>query len=212
VLLDAQNRLAATLPPTPELALLSAALTSRRLAWPEEANLLGRLSRYEERVDLGHSLARWDAEAAKLDAAADAAVQGAGLPAATAHAATHGAPNGARLAEVVADEASAAALNTVRAAIWRADARAWRDLGALSRATYQIELRGQGAGPDWLQARVHQFYQEGRLDREWVIRAGETRQLEAAVLGWRYDRLALAAGAILLAALVGFALLWVFLR
>ena len=91
--------------------------------------------------------------------------------------------------------------------LWRADARAWRDLAALSRATYEVELREQGAGPEWLQAHVHRFYREGTSGREWVVRAGETRQLEAAVLGWRYDRLALAAGAALLVTVLTLGLL-----
>ncbi len=172
-MLAAQHRLAAALPRLPELALLSAALGVRELAWPEEAGLLARISRYEERVDLARSATVWAAEADKLDAAARRA-QDSGEPA-----------------------------GTVLAALWRDDARAWRDLAALSRATYSVELPEQGAGPDWLQARVHQFYREGSVGREWVVRAGETRQLETAVLGWRYDRVALAAGAaLLLAALV----------
>lgn len=177
-LLAAQHKLAAALPRRPELALLSSALSTRRLAWPEDAGLLSRTSRYEERVDLSRSVAVWDAEAKKLEAAADEAGQ------------------------------SSEPLDRVRAALWRGDARAWRDLGGLSRATYSVELREQGAGPEWLQARVHQFYREGALGREWVIRAGETRQLEAAVLGWRYDRLAVAAGAALLAAVFAVVLLW----
>jgi hypothetical protein len=157
---------------------LSSALTTRRLAWPEEAGLLNRTSRYEERVDLSRAATTWNAEAAKLKAAADEAAQ--------------------------SDEP----LERVRAAVWAADARAWRDLGSLSRATYTVELREQGAGPDWLQARVHEFYREGAVDREWVVRAGETRQLETAILGWRYDRVALAAVAVLLAAALTAALLW----
>ncbi len=81
-------------------------------------------------------------------------------------------------------------------------------MGALSRATYEVELQEQGAGPDWLQARVHQLYQEGSVGREWVIRAGETRQLEMAVLGWRYDRVALATGVALLMAGLAVVVLW----
>ncbi len=69
-LIAAQGRLAAALPHLPELALLSSALSTRRLAWPEQANLVSRTSRYEERVDLTPSVAAWDAEAAKLEAAA----------------------------------------------------------------------------------------------------------------------------------------------
>ena len=51
----------------------------------------------------------------------------------------------------------------------------------------------QSAGPEWLLARAHQFYQEGSVARQWSVRPGETRQLEASVLGWRWDRVALAA-------------------
>lgn len=179
-LVAAQGRLAAALPHLPELALASAALSSRRLAWPEDANLVARIARYEERVDLSASAAAWDAEAAKLEKAAAAAVERAGV-------------NPSTFEE---------RLDDLRATLWRADARAWRDLAALSRATYRVELQERGAGPEWLQARVHEFYREGSISREWVVRAGEVRQLEAAVLGWRYDRLALAAGAaVLLAAL-----------
>ncbi len=181
-LVAAQSRLAAALPPLPEMALLSSALSTRRLAWPEQADLLAWVSRYEERVDLSRSAAVWEGEAAKLEAAAAEA------------------------------EASGDALNRLRAALWRGDARAWRDLGGLSRVTYRAELREQGAGPEWLQDRVHQFYQEGSTDREWVVRAGETRQLEAAILGWRYDRLALLAGAGVLVTTLVAALLWLLSR
>jgi hypothetical protein len=162
--------------------LLSSALSTRRLAWPEQAGLVARTSRYEERVDLSRAVAVWDDQAELLEAAAATAEQ-SGDP-----------------------------LESLQAALWRSDARAWRDLGALSRATYQVELREQGAGPEWLQARVHRVYQEGTVDREWVIRAGETRQLEAAILGWRYDRLALVAGAALFVIVLTLGLLWVVAR
>ncbi|MGE5603770.1 MAG: hypothetical protein ACM30E_12015 [Nitrososphaerales archaeon] len=177
-LLAAQDRLGAALPRLPELALLSSALTTRRLDWPQQAGLLSRTSRYEERVDLSRSAVTWYAEAGKLEAAA-AEVAGSSEP-----------------------------LDRIRAALWRADARAWRDLAALSKATYQVELQEQGEGPAWLQARVHQFYREGSVDREWVVRAGETRQLEAGVLGWRYDRVALVAVSAVVLAALAFGLLW----
>jgi hypothetical protein len=182
-LVAAQGRLAAALPKRPELALIEAALATRRLAWPEQASLVARTSRYEERVDLSRAVAAWEDQARTLEAAAGDAEQSPDQP-----------------------------LGRLQAAIWRGDARAWRDLGALSRATYQVHLREQGAGPEWLLAHVHRFYQEGTLDREWVVRAGETRQLEAAVLGWRYDRLALAAGAALLVAALTLGLLWTIAR
>ena len=181
-LVAAQGRLAAALPKQPELALLVSALTTRRLAWPEEAGLVARTSRYEERVDLSRAMSTWESQARTLETAADEA------------------------------ERSDEPLGRLQSALWRADARAWRDLGALSRATYQVELREQGAGPEWLQARVHLFYREGNVGREWVVRAGETRQLEAAVLGWRYDRLALAAGAALMVTVLTLGLLWLVAR
>lgn len=181
-LVAAQARLAAALPRLPELALVSSALTSRRLGWPEEANLVARTSRYEERVDLASCAAAWNAEADKLEAAAaDAAGSGDRLDA-------------------------------LRASLWRADGRAWRDLAALSRVTYLVALQERGAGPEWLQARVHQLYREGSVEREWIVRAGETRQLEAAILGWRYDRLAMAAGAALLLAALAAGLIWLVAR
>jgi hypothetical protein len=133
-------------------------------------------------VDLSSSAAAWNAEATKLEAAA-AEAAGSSEP-----------------------------LDRIRAALWRADARAWRDLAALSKATYSVELREQGAGPDWLQARVHEFYREGSLGRQWVVRPGETRQLETAVLGWRYDRVALAAAAALGVAALVAVLLWLVSR
>ena len=86
-----------------------------------------------------------------------------------------------------------APLDQVRAAIWRSDARRWQDLVALSRVSYAVTVDEQSAGPDWIVTRARQFYEEGSLRREWIVRPGETRQLEASILGWRYDRLALAA-------------------
>jgi hypothetical protein len=181
-LLATQDRLAAALPREPELALLLSALTTRRLGWPEQTGLLSRTSRYEERVDLIRSMATWNAEAGKLEAVAASAATSGEL------------------------------LDRLRSVLWRADARAWRDLAALSKATYEVELQEQGEGPEWLQARVHEFYREGSVNREWVVRAGETRQLEAGVLGWRYDRVALAAMSAVLLAALAFSLLWLVSR
>jgi hypothetical protein len=181
-MVSAQGRVAAALPQMPEMALLSSALSSRRLGWPEDANFAARTARYEERVDLARSAATWNAEAETLEAAATKA------------------------------EASGERLDGLRAQLWRADARAWRDLAALSRVTYRVELQERGAGPEWLLARVHRFYREGSVEREWVVRAGETRQLEASVLSWRYDRVALAAGAALLVAALAVGFLWLAVR
>jgi hypothetical protein len=172
-LLATQDRLVAALPDLPELALLKAALTTRHLDWPLLERPVTIESGYQERVDLGPAVRAWDAEAEKLEA-------------------------GAREAE-----ATGQPLDQVRAAVWRSDARLWRDLSALSRAVYTVRVAEARAGPDWIVARAHQFYQEGSLRREWSIRPGETRQLEAAILGWRWDRLALAAAlAVLLVVIV----------
>jgi hypothetical protein len=173
-LLAAQDRLAAALPRQPELALLGAALSTRYLAWSLSESLVSLESGYRERVDLAPAVRVWDGEAAKLDAAADKA------------------------------QASGDALDQVRAAVWRGDARLWRELSALSRATYEVQVDEQGSGPDWLVTRAHEFYREGSLHRQWTIRPGETRQLEASILGWRYDRLVLAAALALVATAIVF--------
>ena len=173
-LLAAQDRLAAALPDLPELALLEAALTTRHLDWPLTEGRVTLENGYRERVDLRPVMRAWDAEAEKLEAAAREA------------------------------EATGQPLDQVRAAIWRSDARLWLDLSALSRAIYTARVDEVGAGPDWIVARAHQFYEEGSLRREWSVRPGETRQLEAAIVGWRWDRLALAAALAILVVLIVF--------
>lgn len=173
-LLAAQDRLAAALPDLPELALLMAALSSRSLDWTLTEGLLTRERGYMERVDLGPAVRTWDAEAEKLERAAAGA------------------------------EVTGQPLDQVRAAVWRSDARLWRDMGALSRAVYTVRVDEQGDGPEWIVSRVRQVYTEGSLQREWTVRPGETRQLEASILGWRYDRLALAAVAAALLVVVVF--------
>ena len=162
-LLATQDRLAAALPDLPELALLRAALSTRHLDWPLVEGPVTLERGYQERVDLGPAAQAWDAEAEKLAAAARAA------------------------------EATGQPLDQVKAAVWRSDARQWQDLAALSRAVYDARVDEQSAGPEWLVARAHQFYQEGSLQRQWSVRPGETRQLQASILGWRWDRVALAA-------------------
>jgi hypothetical protein len=174
-LLTMQDRLAAALPDLPELALLRAALSTRRLDWPLKEGPVTLESGYRERVDLGPATQAWDAEAEKLETASAAAA------------------------------ATGESLDAVRAAVWRSDARKWRDLSALSRAVYQTRVDEQGDGPEWLVSRVHRYYDEGSLSREWSVRPGETRQLEASILGWRYDRLALAAALALLLVVIVFA-------
>jgi hypothetical protein len=116
----------------------------------------------------------WDAEAEKLEA-------------------------GAREAE-----ATGQPLDQVRAAVWRSDARLWRDLSALSRAVYATRVDEIGAGPEWIVARARQFYAEDSLQREWSVRPGETRQLQASIVGWRWDRLALAAALAVLVVVIIF--------
>jgi hypothetical protein len=174
-LLASQDRLVAALPDLPELALLRAALSTRHLDWPVTEGLVTLESGYQERVDLGPAVRAWDAEAEKLESAARQA------------------------------EATGEPLDQVRAAVWRSDARLWRDLAALSRASYAARVDEQGAGPEWIVARARQFYDEDSLRREWIMRPGETRQLEASILGWRWDRLALAAAMGLLAVVIVFA-------
>ena len=173
-MLAAQDWLAAALPDLPELALLDAALSTRYLAWPVSEGLVAVESGYKERVDLGPAVKVWDDQATRLD---DAAARAG---------------------------ASTEVLDQVRAAVWQGDARLWRDLAGLSRATYEVRVDEQGAGPDWLVTRARQFYEEGSLQRRWTIRPGETRQLEASILGWRYDRLALAAALALVGVVVVF--------
>ncbi len=99
-------------------------------------------------------------------------------------------------------------MELLRAAIWRNDARAWRDIGGRSRATYTTEVYGRGTGPGWLLERVHRLYREDTIQRRWIVRAGEVRQLEAGVLAWRYDRLGLLAAAVLLVAFIAFVASW----
>ena len=175
-LLAWQDRLDAALPDLPELALLSSALSTRHLVWPVNEDILTRTDGYQERVDLSKSIITWETEAAKLGQAADGA------------------------------ESSGQPLDLLRAAIWRNDARAWRDIGVRSRATYRAEVSSSDAGPGWLLVRVDRLLRKSSTQRQWVVRAGEVRQLEAGVLAWRYDRLVLLlAAALLLALLVSLA-------
>lgn len=167
-----QDRLNAALPDLPELALLSSALSTRHLAWPIDEDILTRTYGYQERVDLSKGIQAWEREAARLDQAADQA------------------------------ESSGQPLDLLRAAIWRDDARSWRNIGLHSRAIYSAEVSGTDSGPSWLLDLVHRRYREGRSQRQWMVEAGEVRQLEASVLAWRYDRLVLMLAATLLLALL----------
>ena len=138
-LLAWQDRLDALLPDLPELALLSSALSTRHLAWPVNEDIFTRTEGYQERVDLSKSTVAWEMEATKLEQAAEGA-ESRGQP-----------------------------LDLLRAAIWRDDARAWRDIGDRSRATYRAEVSSSDAGPGWLPVRVHRLlpriYFTARLDR-----------------------------------------------
>lgn len=179
-LLAWQDRLNAVLTDLPELDLLSSALSTRDLAWPVAESILTRTHSYRESVDLRSSTLAWETEAAKLDKVAD-------------EAAATGEP-----------------LNLLRAAIWRDDARAWRDIGIRSRAVYHVEVSGSDMGPEWLLERVHRLHREGTSQRQWVVRAGEVRQLEASALAWRYDRLALVLAAMLMLAFMAALGTWAF--
>lgn len=175
-----QDRLSAALTDLPELGLLASVLSSRDLAWPVAESILTRTHSFRETVDLRPSTLAWETEAAKLDKVADEA------------------------------EATGEPLNLLRAAIWRNDARAWRDIGTRSRAAYRVEVSGSDMGPDWLLERVHRLHREDTSQRQWVVRAGEERQLEASALAWRYDRLVLLFGAMLMLALMAAIGAWTF--
>lgn len=182
VLLASQDRLNAALADLPELGLLSSALFTRDLAWPVTESVLTRTHSYRESVDLRTSTLAWEAEAAQLDKVAGEA------------------------------EATGGSLNLLRAAIWRHDAQAWRGIGTRSRAVYQAEVSGKDEGPDWMLERVHRLHPEGISKRQWVVRAGELRQLGASALAWRYDRLVLLLGAMLMLALMVVLGAWAFSR
>ena len=109
---DAQARLAAALPPEPELALLAAALLPRRLAWEKRSTLLGSSERYVEQIDLGPAWQTWEARADQLEAAS------------------------------LADNAAAEnpKLAPLQRAFWANDAAAWRKLAAESQVNYQARL------------------------------------------------------------------------
>ncbi len=179
-LLAWQDRLNAALTDLPELGLISSALSTRDLAWPVSESALTRTHSYRESVDLRRSTLAWETEAAELDQVADEA------------------------------EATGEPLNLLRAAIWRNDARAWRDIGTRSRAIYHVEVSGSDMGPDWLLDWVHRLHTEDTSRRQWMVRAGETRQLEASALAWRYDRLVLLLAAMVMLVLMAVLGTWAF--
>jgi hypothetical protein len=121
-LLAAQARLAAALPNAPELALLSAALLPRRLAWETEPGLLGSTERYVEHVDLGPAWRAWEARAGQLQAAS--------------------------LAESAAGDEDQK-LARLQRAFWADDAAAWRKLAAESQANYRAKVAAVGQDRHW---------------------------------------------------------------
>lgn len=177
-LLAWQGRLRAALPASPELAILADVLSPRHLAWPVEDDYVTRLDRYVERVDLARCAAAWQYEAGQLERAAGLA------------------------------ETSGKAVDQLRAALWRLDAAAWRRLAGSSGATYRLEMAEGSTGPAWLLARAGSFLDKGQLSREWVVQAGDARQLETAIRSLHYERAALAAGAVLAAVLLFLAIFW----
>jgi len=112
-LMTAQARLAAALPPEPELALLAAALLPRRLAWEIRPGLLGSSKRYVEHIDLGPAWRAWEARASQLEAAS---------------------------LEVSAPGDENPKLARLQRAFWADDAAAWRKLAAESQGNYQARL------------------------------------------------------------------------
>jgi hypothetical protein len=117
-----QAHLAAALPPDPELALLTAALLPRRLAWEIQPGLLGSTERYVENADLGSAWRTWEARASRLEAASQGSSEVG--------------PANAKLARL-------------QRAFWADDAAAWRKLAAQSRGVYRTELAGTETGRDW---------------------------------------------------------------
>ena len=121
-LMTAQARLAAALPPEPELALLAAALLPRRVAWEKRSTLLGSSKRYVEHIDLGPAWRAWEARASQLEAAS----------------LENSAPG---------DENPK--LARLQRAFWADDAAAWRKLAAESQSNYQAALAATEPERHW---------------------------------------------------------------
>ena len=121
-LVTLQSRLAAALPPEPELALLVAALSPRRLEWDTQSGLLRPSVRYVEHVDLGPAWQIWEAQASRLDTAS--------------------------VIHSMAEPANEK-LDRLQRAFWADDATAWRKLAAQSRGNYWAELAGSEKGSHW---------------------------------------------------------------
>lgn len=110
--IDAQARLADALPPTPELALLAAALRPQQLVWQQETDSLRTAECYVEQVDLRDAWVAWEGMAARLEEAGQA----------------------------VAGRSPADRLAAVQRALWAHDAAAWRALAQNSRIVYETSI------------------------------------------------------------------------
>jgi hypothetical protein len=131
---SAQREVAAALPGTSELALLSAALTADRASLMLEETPYRRTWRYTEQIDLHAAQQTWEKLAARLEAAAQAP-----------GAATAGQPGTPSL-----DGTNAAQLAHIQQALWTADAAAWRSLATASRAEYRLDIPRAGAPRAWV--------------------------------------------------------------
>lgn len=124
---QAQARLAAAMPPAPELALLADILRSGAVTWETPDETFRFTEHYVESVDLMSTAAAWEARAARIEELARTRA---------------GAPDGL---PAWLDAGQREQLAGVQRALWTADAAAWRSLAAGSGATYRVVLglRGQ---------------------------------------------------------------------
>jgi hypothetical protein len=189
-LADIQARISRMLPNIPELALMSAALAPGALALEAGQTDFQNAWRYNEAVDLAPAADAWQRRA---DEVRFAGVRLAPPP-----------PDAVALdpnPESGQNEPAASGVTTgtlgtrmdlgdLQRAIWNANAAGWEKLAEHSYAQYVVHLGESGPS------------------RQWQVQAGMQRTLEAETVGWRADRLALAAGAAGLAALLIAVLLW----
>ncbi len=128
---EVQTRLEASLPATPELALLASILQPAALSWESTAETFRFTERYVELVSLTPAVAAWEAQAARIEQLARTRAGAAdGLPA-------------------WLDAAPREQLAGVQRALWAADAAAWRALTQGSGATYQVILGLRGEERQW---------------------------------------------------------------
>lgn len=120
--LTAQARLAAALPPLPELALLADVLRPRALAWHAGTENFRHTERYVEFVDLTATSAAWEAQARRSEQLIR-----------TQAGATEGLPDWL-------DAAQRARLADIQRTLWAADAAAWRALAGGSGAEYRVTM------------------------------------------------------------------------